>query len=258
MKTIDLFDLTGKVSIITGGGDGLGQAMALGLAEAGSDVVVCSRKLEKCEATAHSIEAMGRKAMAFKCDVSQEEDIEQVVSQTVKEFQAIDVLVNNSGRTWGGPPEELRLEDWKKVIDVNMHGTFVFSQKVGKVMIPQKKGKIVNIASYAGLGGTDPEVLNGIAYNASKGGVIVFTKDLATKWASHNINVNGIAPGWFPTKMTKWVLENRGQRILDRLLLKRFGAPEDLKGAIVFLASKASDYMTGQILSVDGGISVWY
>ncbi len=258
MSVLDLFDLSNKVSIITGGGDGLGRTMATALAEAGSNIVVCSRKLEKCEATAHDLEKVGVKVLAIKCDISQPEDIDEVVTKTKKEFQGIDILVNNSGRTWGGPPEELNIEDWKKVMDVNIHGTFMFSQKIGKEMISKEKGKIINIASYAGLGGTDPDCLNGISYNTSKGAVIVFTKDLATKWAKYNINVNCIAPGWFPTKMTKWVLENKGEKIKDRLLIKRFGQPDDLKGAVVFLASKASDYITGQVLSVDGGITVWF
>lgn len=258
MSITRLFDLNGQVSIVTGGGAGLGKNMAAGLAEAGSNVVVCSRKVEKCEETAHELEGLGVKALAFSCDLARQEDIDRVVGETVKEFKKIDILVNNSGRTWGGAPEVFRLADWQKVIDVNITGTFLFSQRAGREMIAQKSGKIVNISSYAGLGGTDPRCLNGIPYNTSKGAVIVFTKDLATKWAQHNINVNCIAPGWFPTKMTKWMLENKGKDISARILMKRFGQEDDLKAAVVYLSSRGSDYVTGQVLSVDGGLTVWY
>lgn len=253
-----VFDLVGQTAIVTGGGDGLGKAMATGLAAAGCNVVVCSRKLQKCEKTAEEIEQLGVEALALKCDVTKEEDITQVVSETLKRFQRINILVNNSGRTWGASPEELQVDDWKKVIDVNVNGTFMFSQKVGIEMIRQGNGgKIINISSYAGLGGTDPQCLNGIPYNTSKGAVIVFTKDLATKWAKYNISVNCIAPGWFPTKMTKWALENRGSIILERIPMKRFGSPEDIKAVVLFFSSSASDYITGQVLSVDGGLTVW-
>ncbi len=259
MSIFQLFDLVGQTAIVTGGGDGLGKAMATGLAEAGCNVVVCSRKLEKCEKTAEEIEGLGVKALALKCDITKEEDVTQVVCETLTKFQRIDVLVNNSGRTWGASPEDIKIDDWKKVIDVNVNGTFVFSQKVGIEMIRQGNGgKIINISSYAGLGGTDPECLDGIPYNTSKGAVIVFTKDLATKWAKYNISVNCIAPGWFPTKMTKRAMENRGGLILGRIPMKRFGSPEDIKAAVIFLSSKASDYVTGQVLSVDGGLTVWF
>lgn len=258
MGILNLFDLSGQVAIVTGGGAGLGRAMVTGLAQAGSNIVVCSRKLEKCEKTAHEIEKLGVKALALQCDLTREEDIEQVVSQTIRKFKKIDILVNNSGRTWGATPEEINIDDWKKVIDVNINGTFMITQKVGREMIKQKKGKIVNISSFAGLGGTDPEYLNGIPYNTSKGAVIVFTKDLATKWAKYNINVNCIAPGWFPTKMTKWMLENKDEKISARILIKRFGQENDLKGTVIFLSSMASDYITGQTLSIDGGITIWF
>ena len=259
MGVSELFDLKGKVAIVTGGGDGLGQAMAIGLAEAGCDVVACSRNLENCEKTAEEMERLGVRALAFQCNVTLEGDVDRVVSSTVKRFQKIDILVNNSGKTWGAAPEDLKISDWKKVIDVNVNGTFMFSQKVGLEMIRQESGgKIVNISSYAGLGGTDPECLNGISYNSSKGAVIVFTKDLATKWAKYDINVNCIAPGWFPTKMTKWALENRSDLILNRIPMKRLGNQDDIKAAVIFLSSRASDYVTGQVLSVDGGLTVWF
>jgi len=257
MNTFKLFDLDGKVSIVTGGGDGLGRVMALALGEAGSDIVICSRNIEKCEATAHEVEKCGVKASAIQCDISSDEDIDRLVSETVKKFQKIDILVNNSGLALGTDPEKIKIKDWQKVIDLNITGTFRCTQKVGREMIKRKCGKIINISSYSGLRGTDPEYLNAIPYNTSKGAIIIFTMDLAAKWAKYDIKVNCIAPGWFPTKMTKWNLENRRDKIFSRLLIKRFGEEDDLKGVVVFLASRASDYMTGQILSVDGGISAW-
>jgi len=257
MSILNLFDLSGRVSIVTGGGYGLGKIMATALGEAGSDIVVCSRKLEKCEATAHDIEKLGVRSLAFQCDVNRDEDVDRVVSETVKKFKKIDILVNNSGLGWGASPEDIKMEDWQKVIDLNITGVFRFTQKVGREMIKQKSGKIINISSYAGLRGTDPDYLNSIPYNTSKGAMIIFAKDLATKWAKYNINVNCIAPGWFPTKMTEWSLDNWGDKIISRLLIKRFGNEDDLKGAVIYLASKASDYMTGQVLCVDGGITAW-
>ena len=257
MKTMDLFDLEGRTAIVTGGAIGLGRQMALGLAEVGANIVICSRKLERCEEMAHEIESLGVKALAFRCDLNKEEEIDHVVKETMKKFGKIDILVNNSGRTWGAPMEELKIEDWKKVIDLNITGTFQFTQKVGREMIRQRNGKIINIASVAGLLGSDPEYLDAIAYNTSKGALITFTKDLAVKWAKYGIQVNAIAPGWFVTEMTKWSREQRGKNILDRLLIKRFGGEDDLKGAVVFLASKASDYITGHILCVDGGLTAW-
>jgi gluconate 5-dehydrogenase len=257
MKITDIFNLEGKAAIVTGGASGLGQQMALGLAEAGSNIIVCSRKLERCQEMAHKIESLGVKALAFRCDLNREEEIDHVVKETVKEFGKIDILVNNSGRTWGAPVEELEIENWKKVIDVNVTGTFQFTQKVGREMIKQRNGKIINITSYSGLKGTDPDYLNAIAYNTSKGAIVSFTKDLAVKWAKYGIQVNAIAPGWFVTEMTKWSMGNQGKKIMDRLLIKRFGGEDDLKGTVVFLASRASDYITGHILCVDGGLMAW-
>ncbi len=258
MKNVkNLFDLQGKVSLVTGGGYGLGKIMATGLAEAGSNVVVCSRKLEACEETARELEKAGVESLPLKCDLTNETDVDLAISNTLDRFNRIDILVNNAGRTWGAPPEDFKLKDWQKVIDVNLNGTFLITQRAGREMIRQKSGKIINISSYAGLGGTDPNHLNAIPYNTSKGALIVFTKDLATKWAPHNINVNCIVPGWFPSKMTKWMIDNKGEALSSRMLIKRFGREEDLKGAIVYLASPASDYVTGQTLCVDGGLSAW-
>lgn len=257
MGSLDLFNLSGKVAIVTGGGDGLGRMLAMALGEAGADVVICSRKLNKCEKTAQAVEKVGVKAFPIKCDITSDEEVDHLVRETMERFQHIDILVNNAGRTWGANPEDIKMEDWQKVIDLNVSGTFRITQRVGKEMIKQKQGKIINISSYAGLLGTDPDYLNAIPYNASKGAIHAFTKDLATKWAKYNIHVNCIAPGWFYSKMSKWTYDNWREKVYSRLLIKRFGEEDDFKGVVVFLASKASDFMTGQILSVDGGATAW-
>lgn len=253
MNVMDLFNLAGKTAIVTGGGRGLGKQIAEGFAEAGANVVVCSRKLETCEAVREELENKGVKSLAFECDVTNPEQIQLVVDETVKAFGAIDILVNNSGASWGAPVVEMPLQAWHKVMEVNVTGTFLFAQAVGKEMIKQKSGKIINIASVAGLGGADPRYMNAIGYNTSKGAVITFTKDLAVKWGEHNINVNAIAPGFFPTKMSKGLIEAGGDKILDSTPLNRFGSDNDLKGAALFLASQASNYVTGDVLIVDGG-----
>lgn len=253
MNNFDLFSLEGKTAIITGGGRGLGEQMAEGLAEAGANLVLCSRKVEACESVSERLKEKGCNVLALKCDITDANDVQNVVDKTVEAFGSIDILVNNSGATWGAPAEEMPIEAWKKVIDVNVTGTFLMSQAVGKQMIKQKSGKIINIASVAGLGGTDPRLMDTIGYNTSKGAVITFTKDLAVKWGPHNINVNAIAPGFFPTKMSKVILEQGGKEILAHTPLRRFGGDEDLKGAALFLASRASDFVTGDVIIVDGG-----
>ncbi|SFK20697.1 gluconate 5-dehydrogenase [Halobacillus dabanensis] len=255
MHVKELFDLKGKTALITGGGRGLGEQIAEGLAEAGANIVVCSRKREACEKVALRLESdCGVETLAVACDVTNQEEVEQVVNKTVERFGTIDILVNNSGATWGAPTLEMPLEAFQKVMNVNVTGTFLMSRRVGEVMLNQKSGKIINIASVAGLGGADPRFMETVGYNASKGAVITFTKDLAVKWGKHNIQVNALAPGFFPTKMSKGVLEQGGNFILDRTPLGRFGSEQDLKGAALFLACRASDYVTGDVLVVDGGM----
>ncbi|ANU21139.1 gluconate 5-dehydrogenase [Planococcus plakortidis] len=254
MPVMNLFDLTGKTAIVTGGGRGLGAQIAEGFAEAGANVVLCSRKVEACEEVAKQLEAKGVKTLALACDVTDPQDVRAVVEKTVEAFGTIDILVNNSGASWGAPVSEMPLEAWDKVMAVNVTGTFLMSQAVGEVMIPQNGGKIINIASVAGLGGIDPKLMDAIGYNTSKGAVITFTKDLAAKWGRHNINVNAIAPGFFPTKMSKEVMKHGEEGLLARTPLGRFGTDEDLKGAALFLAAKASDYVTGDVVMVDGGM----
>jgi NAD(P)-dependent dehydrogenase (short-subunit alcohol dehydrogenase family) len=254
----ELFDLSGRVAIVTGGGTGIGRQMAEALAEAGADLVLCARKAERCEQAAGELAALGVRALGLGCDVRDPEQVQGVVARARDEFDRIDILVNNAGTVWGAAPEDTPLEGWQKVIDVNLTGVFLCSQAAGRAMIEQGEGgKIVNIASVAAFTGGPPEVMNAIAYNASKGGVVSFTRDLACKWAQHRINVNAIAPGWFPSDMSSFVLDRHGESLLDHVPLRRFGGPEDLKGAVVFLASRASDYVTGHTLVVDGGQLAW-
>jgi NAD(P)-dependent dehydrogenase (short-subunit alcohol dehydrogenase family) len=253
MHIKQLFDLTGKVAIVTGGGRGLGQQIAEGFAEAGANLVVCSRKLDACVEVSEDLKKLGVESLALKCDVTNPEDVNHVVNQTLEKFGRIDILVNNSGATWGALVEEMPLEAWKKVVDVNVTGTFIMTQAVGKVMLEQKYGKIINIASVAGLKGSNPKYMNAIGYNASKGAVVTFTKDLAVKWGPSGIYVNAIAPGFFPTKMSKGLLEKGGSGILEGTPLRKFGSDSDLKGVALFLAAPASDFVTGDIVVVDGG-----
>jgi NAD(P)-dependent dehydrogenase (short-subunit alcohol dehydrogenase family) len=251
-----LLDLTGRVALVTGGSIGLGRQIAEGLAEMGANVALCARKQERCQQTAEEIQRLGVKALALACDVKNRASIKDAVDATLSEFGQIDILINNAGISWGAPAEEMSLEDWNKVIETNLTGSFLCAQAVGKIMIRQGRGKIINIASVAGLAGAPPE-LPAIGYHASKGGVISFTKDLACKWAVHNIQVNAIAPGWFPTHMSNRVLEHHKDLFLSQIPMRRFGGEHDLKGAAVFLASDASNYVTGHVLVVDGGQSAW-
>jgi gluconate 5-dehydrogenase len=254
---MNLFDLSGKTAIVTGGGKGIGRQMAQGLAEAGANLVLCARQADRCEQAAAELEELGVRALGLGCDVRDPEQVAAVVERTVADFGTVDVLVNNAGTVWGASPEEMPLEGWQKVVDVNLTGVFLFSQAAGRAMIAEDGGAIVNIASVAGLQGGPPEIMNTIVYNATKGGVISFTRDLACKWARHGIRVNAIAPGWFPSDMANFVLEQHGEELSTRIPLGRFGGPEDLKGVVVFLASDASAYVTAHTLVVDGGQSAW-
>ena len=253
MHVRELFDLAGTTAIVTGGGSGLGRQMARALAESGANLVLCARKVERCEETARELEPAGVRVLTMGCDVRVPEQVQAVVDRAVGELGGVDILVNNAGTSWGAAPEETPLEGWQKVLDVNVTGSFLFAQAAGRVMIAQGRGKVINIASVAAFRGAPPEAMNAIAYNTSKGAVVSFTRDLATKWARHGINVNAIAPGWFPSDMSQEVLRRSGDSLRASIPLQRYGGPDDLKGAVVFLASAASDYVTGVTLPVDGG-----
>jgi NAD(P)-dependent dehydrogenase (short-subunit alcohol dehydrogenase family) len=253
----ELFNLEGRVSVVTGGATGLGLQMATALAEAGSNVVVCSRKLENCEQAAGEIEKLGVKALGLACDATKPEQVEAVKDATLKKFGRVDVLVNNAGRAWVAPPEEMPLERWQQIMDLNVTAPFICSQVFGREMIKAKRGKIINIASIAGLVGRNPRAYNSLAYGSSKGALVNFTRDLAVKWAQHNIQVNCICPGFFVTPLNQKLYEKNKENIDREIPLGRTGGPDDLKGIAVLLASDASDFITGAIIPVDGGSVAW-
>jgi len=253
VRVQDLFSLEGKAAIVTGGSVGLGEQMCMALAEAGAGVVVSARRLDRCEATADKLRGLGVKAVPVKCDVSVPEDIDHMIEVAQKEFGRIDILVNNAGITWGSPIEDYPLDRWKKLLDVNITGTFNCCQKIGRIMIGQRYGKIVNIASVCSFVGIDPAAMNAIGYHVSKGALLSMTRDLAAKWSCYGVNINAIAPGWFPTQMTEFTLKEKGDILLRHIPAGRFGGEDELKGAVVYLSSAASNYVSGHVLCVDGG-----
>jgi gluconate 5-dehydrogenase len=250
----ELFDLSGQVAVVSGGASGLGLQMAQALAELGAGVVVCGRKADRCEVAAGALAAAhGVRTLAVRCDVTVPEEIDTLVERTVEELGSLDVLVNNAGTSWGAPAIDHPLEAWEKVVRVNLTGLFLLSQAAAGVMRARGGGRIVNIASSAAFGGLPAEVMDAAAYTASKGGVVSLTKDLAVKWAPYGIRVNAIAPGWFPSDLSRAVVERHEQRLLDEIPLGRLGGDGDLKGAVAYLASAASDFVTGTVIHVDGG-----
>lgn len=258
MATVkQLMSLEGRVSVVTGGATGIGFQMAIGLAEAGSNLVICSRKLENCEQAAHEIEKLGVKALAVGCDVTKAGQVEAMKEATLKKFGRVDTLVNNAGRAWVAPPEEMPLERWQQVFDLNITAPFLCAQVLGREMIRARRGKIINIASIAGLVGRNPRAYNSVAYGASKGALVNFTRDLAVKWAQHNIQVNAICPGFFVTPINQKLYEKNRENIDREIPLGRTGGPDDLKGMAVLLASDASNFITGAIIPVDGGAVAW-
>jgi NAD(P)-dependent dehydrogenase (short-subunit alcohol dehydrogenase family) len=251
------FDLTGRTALVTGGGSGLGKDIAHVLAQHGANIAVCSRKLEACRQTAEEIEGKyGVKARAYQCDVSSEEQVDRTLREVLADFERVDILVNNSGATWGEKVEDMPLEAWEKVLGVNVTGTFLMTKAVGRQMIDRGYGKIINIGSVAGLRAEPGKVLNAIGYSTSKAAIHHFTRDLARKWAEHGITVNAIAPGFFETKMTSHVIEQNRSYLEKSNPMGKIGDPESLKGAALFLASRASDFITGQVIAVDGGSSL--
>ena len=258
MHVRDLFDLTGKVGIVTGGSRGLGYQMAVALAEAGAALGITARKADELERTAGELRGRGYLVVAVPCDVGRPEQINAAVARILGEYGQIHILINNAGATWGASALEMPLDAWRKVMETNVTGMFLMSQAVGRSMIDAGHGgKIINIASVAGLVGTDADVMDAVGYSASKGAVIALTRDLAVKWARHGVAVNAIAPGFFPSKMTRWLIEHREEAIRSTIPMRRLGGEDDLKGAAVYLASRASDFVTGQVLVVDGGATAW-
>jgi len=249
-----MFDLAGKVAIVTGGGGGIGRILSLGLAENGADVVVASRTLEKLQPVADKVSAMGRKSMAVTVDVTKEASVKNMADQVVNKFGRIDILVNCAGLAIRHAPEEMPVDDWQKVMDHNARGVFITCQVVGRVMIKQGGGKIVNISSVRGRYGAEGT----IAYGTSKGAVDATTRLIAYEWAKYKVYVNAIAPTVVVTELTKAVLAkpDLAKSLLARIPLGRWEEPEDLIGPVVFLASTASDFITGQVIYVDGGATI--
>ena len=257
-NVMEQFSLKGRVAIVTGGGQGLGKAMATGLAQAGADIVIAARRIETALETQKLIEAEGVKCTVIKGDMRVEEDVVAMVKQVMDEYGKIDILVNNAGTWRGDDAEKVTFEDWKEVIDVNLNGPFIVSREVGKVMLSQGKGSIINIASMSGMIVNTPQ--NQCAYNASKGGLIMLTKSMATEWAQRGVRVNAICPGYMRTEMS----EDRYQRkdpAIDRWFsmtpMGRSGVADELMGIAVYLASDASSFVTGSTYLVDGGYTAW-
>lgn len=259
MSVLDKFKLDGKVSAITGGAQGLGKSMACALADAGSDIVIAEINMDLAKQTTGEIEKKyGVKTLAVKCDVTSPADVNAMVSTVCDKFGKLDVLVNNAGITKHLPAEDVPVEDWLAVINVNLNGVFFCSQAAAKAMIKQKSGCIINISSMSGLIVNTPQ--DQASYNTSKAGVIHLTKSLATEWAKHNIRVNTIAPGYMKTSMTQPFFENGGEWVdhwMSMTPMNRPGTPEELDGIVLYLASEASTFTTGAVFPVDGGYTAW-
>lgn len=256
MSVRKLFDLGGKVALITGGSRGLGLQMGEALGEMGARLALTARKRDELEAAKKHLAAQGVEALAIATDMQNAEAIAPMVEKVLEHYGRIDVLVNNAGASWGAPAEEHPLEAWQKLVNLNLTATFLVTQAVGRRwMIPNRQGRVINVASIAGLGGSLPDRMRTIAYNTTKGGVVNFTRALATEWGRYGINVNAIAPGFFPSKMTRGTLAEKGDLLRAEVPLGRLGSEEDLKGLVVLLASAASRHITGQIIAVDGGVS---
>ncbi len=252
-----LFDLTGKTALITGGSRGLGLQMAHALGEAGARLMISSRKAEDLEAATAELQAAGIDARWMAADCGQEADIRRLADETLQRMGDIDILVNNAGAAWGAPAEDHPVQAWDKLMNLNVRGYFILSQHVAKhSMIERRRGSILNVASIAGLGGNPPEMRT-IAYNTSKGAVINFTRALAAEWGRYNIRVNALCPGFFPSKMTEASLDAWGKdKVAAHAPLGRLGDDEDLKGLALLYASDAGKHITGQWMAVDGGVSV--
>src|SRR5258708_5188252 len=253
MNVKKLFDLSGKTALITGGSRGLGLQIAEALGEMGAKLAITGRKAGELEEAKAHLKGMGIEALTVVNDLQNTDSVRPMVEQVLKSYGQIDVLVNNAGAAWGAPAEDHPLDAWYKIINLNLTAVFLMSQTVGKLtMIPRKYGRIINLASISGLVGTDPRMIPTIAYNASKGGVVNFTRSLAVEWARHGITVNAIPPGVFPSKMSQGMIDKAEQVIMDITPMKRLGTDFDLKGPAVLLASDASAYNSGPILAADG------
>jgi NAD(P)-dependent dehydrogenase (short-subunit alcohol dehydrogenase family) len=253
MDVRQLFDIKGKVAVVTGASVGLGNQIARGLAEAGANLVLCARKKERTDVLAEEIRReTGVKVLSCQCDVSREEDVIRLAQESLTNFGTVDILVNNAGITWGAKPEEMSAGDWQRVLDVNLNGTFFGCKHFGKAMIARRSGCMINLSSALAFK-DDTIVMGAPSYIASKGAVISLTRHLAVQWAEYGIRVNAMAPGWFPSPMTRSTIKKHAEDMLARIPMRRFGGDDDLKGLVVFLSSAASSFITGQTIVIDGG-----
>jgi len=254
-RVTELFDLSGKTAIVTGGSRGIGKEMAEGLAEAGASLMLCARRAEWLDETVDEFKAKGFGAAGIVCDVSKPAEVKSVVDETVRQFGKVDILVNNAGVSWGAMPEDMPIDKWQSVLDVNLTGCFLFAQAVGREMLKHNSGSIINIASIAGMRSS----ANGpfyAGYVASKAGLIGLTRELAASWGRKGIRVNAIAPGFFHSRLANAVIDIYERTIQEDNAIPRIGAEGELKGPVVFLASDASSYITGQTIAVDGGMTI--
>ncbi len=251
----ELFDLSNKVAIVTGGSRGLGQEMAEGLAEAGAALMLCARREEWLTPTVNEMRERGFRAEGVLCDVANPEDVQRVVDKTMETYGQVDILLNNAGVSWGERPETMPIDKWQKVIDINLTGAFLFSQAAGREMLKREYGRIINVSSVSGLqsSATGPFY---VGYAASKAGLFGLTRELAASWGRQGIRVNAIAPGFFHSRLADAAIEYAEPLIKARNPIARVGAPGELKGVAVFLAADASNYITGQIIVVDGGRTI--
>ena len=256
MSVKKAFDLGGRKAIVTGGSRGLGLQIAEALGEMGAELVIAARKPEELDQAVMHLAAQGVKAHGIPADLGRPEGVSRLADAALERLGHCDILVNNAGATWGAPAEDHPLEAWLKLLNLNLTGMFLLTQAIGKrSMIPRGYGRVLNLASIAGLRGSTGEGSQTIAYNTTKGGVVNFTRALAGEWGPHGITVNALAPGFFPSKMTQATLDKIGEDIKARTPLRRLGDCEDLKGAAVLFCSDAGKHITGQILAVDGGMT---
>lgn len=257
MHVMELLSLKKRVALVTGGSRGLGRQLALGLGEAGASVAITARREHDLMETAAELRSLGIRCLPVCCDIGEPDQVTSAVRKVVDEWGRLDILINNAGISWKAAPEDVGLPEWEKVMRINVTGTLLMSQAAGQTMISHRYGRIINIASVAGLTGARPDIMNTIAYNTSKGAVVNFTRDLACKWGRHGITVNCVAPGFFPTKMSRLIVDNHEHVLVEQTPLGRLGGEDDLKGLAVLLASDAAAHITGQIIAVDGGATVW-
>jgi len=251
---MELFSIAGKTAIVTGGSRGIGKEMAEALAEAGANLMLCARRQEWLDETVSEFVSRGFNAVGRLCDVAKPDEVQAVVDETVSTFGAVDILINNAGISWGAMPEDMPLERWQQVLNVKLTGCFLFAQAAGRQMLEQGGGSIINIASIAGLTSS----ANGpfyAGYVASKAGLIGLTRELAASWGRRGIRVNAVAPGFFHSRLADAVIDIYERSIQENNVIPRIGSEGELKGIVVFLASDASSYITGQTIAVDGGMT---